>query len=462
MKTKKYLWAAPALIALTAVACNDSSDTPQPETSALSTLLLTASYELTSGTVNYILKADDLTRGSITSSGEGKESVTGTYWVYCDEDYLFRLNYNQGSAGVSASYELNADGNVADRDGTYEIKRFTSYGRYDDYLITTSTGALNASNAETVSGNSYIPRGFLINNIDVKNEVIGSNTTEIWSENYLNNGEFVTFAGWEQVGTRLFTAPIPMGMSHYGVVMSSGDVIYPDLVKTESGGSGSGAYTAGELQWTQHPNEAWVAIYNGMDFTKPAHLIRTDKISYAAGRQASQYYQMVWAADNGDVYIFSPSHAKTMSDSRQQTTLPAGVVRIKADTNVFDADYYCNIEAQSNGCAFLRSWHIGGDYFLLMMYDRAYGAEGTRVANKLAVYKGESKTLTYVTGLPEAIASFGNGPYFEENTAYVPIVETGQHPAVWVIDAATANAVKGVSVEGASAITSVGKLTYKE
>ena len=99
-----------------------------------------------------------------------------------------------------------------------------------------------------------------------------------------------------------------------------------DLIKkTESGGQGSGAYEKDELQWTQYPNECHIAIFG--DQTLNSHkVITTDKISYAAGRMKSQYYQMNWLADDGYVYVFSPSYAKTMSDSRQQTTLPAGVV----------------------------------------------------------------------------------------------------------------------------------------
>jgi hypothetical protein len=73
-------------------------------------------------------------------------------------------------------------------------------------------------------------------------------------------------------------------------------------------------------------------------------LIRTDKISYACGRNKSQYYQMIWSAENGDIYVFSPSYAKTMTDVRQQTTLPAGVVRIKNGSTEFDPNYYVNIE----------------------------------------------------------------------------------------------------------------------
>ena len=119
-------------------------------------------------------------------------------------------------------------------------------------------------------------------------------------------------------------------------------VKYPELVKTESGGSGSGAYEKGELQWTQYPNEAWVAIYANEKFENPK-LIKTDKISYACGRNRSQYYQTIWTADNGDVYVFSPSYAKTMTVEVQKTTLPAGVVRIKANAEEFDPDYYCNL-----------------------------------------------------------------------------------------------------------------------
>ena len=50
-----------------------------------------------------------------------------------------------------------------------------------------------------------------------------------------------------------------------------------------------------------------------------------------------------------------------MKDKRQQTTLDAGVVRIKAGTEEFDPDYYYSIEAQTGGKSFIRCWHITGD-----------------------------------------------------------------------------------------------------
>jgi len=420
----------------------------------LSTFVISATVD----NANYLLTSDNLAEGELTTAGSGKETDLGSFWVYNSDKYLFRLVYNQGGAGVSSSYELNNVGNIADRSGTYEIRRFTTMGIHGSYLITTSTGALDSRNAETISGNNYIPRGFLVNDINMDNETIGTNTEERWAEDYFGNGEFVTLSGILEANGKIYTAPIPMGMSHYGVVVHEDKIRYPDLVKTESGGSGSGAYTAGELQWTQYPDEAYVAIYNDKSFSNPT-ILKTDKISYAAGRQQSQYYQMVWAADNGDVYVFSPSYAKTMSDNRQKTTLPAGVVRIKAGASAFDEGYYYNIEAQSGGCGFLRSWHISGDYFLLMMYDKPF-SETDYAATKLAIFKGETGKLTYINGLPENITAFASAPYFENGKVFMPIMVTGQNPAIYVIDASNATASKGISVK-ANSITSVGKLSYQ-
>ena len=342
------------------------------------------------GDANYLLTADTLGDGSISAKNNGLTTESGTQWIFYKDKYLYRLVYNQGNAGVTSSYVLNTEGKVKERDNTYEIKRFTSYGIYGDYIITSSTGDLGEEYADE---NGYLPKGFLLSYLDVAKETFTTNTNTILSENYLGNGEFVTLAGILQANGRIYSAAIPMGLSKYGVKAEGGKYVkYPELVKTESGGSGSGAYEKGELQWTQYPNEAWVAIYANEKFENPK-LIKTDKISYACGRNRSQYYQTIWTADNGDVYVFSPSYAKTMTAEVQKTTLPAGVVRIKANAEEFDPDYYCNLEAQTGGKAFLRCWHITEDYFLLLMYDRPLTESGF-AAKELAIYKGEDKSLT--------------------------------------------------------------------
>ena len=166
---------------------------------------------------------------------------------------------------------------------------------------------------------------------------------------------------------------------------------------------------------------------------------------------------MIWGADNGDIYVFSPSYAKTMTDPRQQTNLPAGVVRIPNGSEDFD-DYYCNLEAQSNGNSFLRSWHITEDYFLLLMYDRPFSETGY-TANQLAVFKAGAEKLTYVSGLPstDIISGFGNTIHVENGKAYIAVTTTDGNPAIYKIDPVNASATKGVTVE-ATQITGIGKL----
>ena len=147
-----------------------------------------------------------------------------------------------------------------------------------------------------------------------------------------------------------------------------------------------------------------------------------------------------------------------MDDVRQQTTLPAGVVRIPNGTEDFD-DYYCDLEAQSGGKSFLRCWHITGDYFLMLMYDRPLTEEDF-TANQLAIFKAGDKKLTYVTGLPETnlISGFGKAPYTENGNVYMTVTTTEGYPAIYKINPSSVTATKGVTIE-ATQISGVGRLT---
>jgi hypothetical protein len=170
---------------------------------------------------------------------------------------------------------------------------------------------------------------------------------------------------------------------------------------------------------------------------------------------------MIWSAENGDIYVFSPSYAKTMTDVRQQTTLPAGVVRIKNGSTEFDPKYYVNIETQTEGKSFLRTWPVGESNFLMLMYDRPLSEKGF-TANQLALFNGETQKFKYVKGLPPTteITGFGNAPYAEAGKVYIAVTTAQDYPAIYVIDTHTGEAQKGISVE-ATQITGVGKLSSK-
>ena len=462
---RKFSVVALSTIALAVVAaCETNTNIPTGGTQdndAVRPYVLATQGTFTGNTTNALVTASDLNSG-VVGMTNGLVNDGASYWVFYGDKYLYGLTYNQGNAGTTRSYVMNDDYTLAARPAEYAVRRFTTFGIYDRYIMTFSTGD---GPAEWADANGFIPKSFLVSYLDVEAETYATNNTleeHYLSENFLGNGEFVTLAGVEEVDGKIFSAAVPMGLSQYGVKAEGGKWVKPgneDLVKTEAGGSGSGAYKEGELQWTQYPDECWVAIFEDETLAE-RKLIRTDKISYACGRNKSQYYQMIWTAESGDVYVFSPSYAKSMADERQQTTLPAGVVRIKAGTEEFDPNYYVNIEALTNGISFLRTWYIGGSKFLMLMYDMPLAPATTMTASRLAIFDVESASLTYVEGLPSAerISGFGTAPYSEDGKCYIAVTLTDDHPAIYAIDAATAVATKGLTVE-ATQIGGIGRLS---
>lgn len=451
-----------AMTGMTLTSCTDN-DEPGSGSKAEGNYVI-ATTVIANGITNYVLlTAESLESGEITAAGNGLVNEGATYWVFYGNKYLYALNYNQGNAGTTQSFILNANNDIEKRTQEYNVNRFTTYGFSDRYIMTTSTGD---GPTELNDANGYTPKSFLISYLDVENQTYTSNAvtsaTPFLSENFLGNGEYVTLAGIEQVGTKIYAAAIPMGLSQYGCMQKNEDGsrkwVLPgneDLVKTESGGSHSSSYKKDELQWTQYPNECRVAIFNDRTLAT-AKIIKTDRISYAAGRNKSQYYQMNWKADDGYVYVFSPSYAKTMADVRQQTTLAAGVVRINTTTEEFDADYYYNLEEKAAGASFLRTWYISGNYFLMLMYDKAITASD-KVANRLAIFNAATGNLTYVQGIPDDVSGFGNTPYMENGCAYVAVTTTSGYPAIYKVNPAAATATKGLVVN-ATQLNGVGKL----
>ena len=359
---KNFFLAGLFATAMTGLALTSCTDTEVPgggnNNETKGDFVVAASVTASGNTTNVLLTSKTLDEGSVSTVNNGLVNDGASQWVFYKDQYLYGLTYNQGNAGTTRSYIMNSANEVQARSGEFAVKRFTTYGIYDKYIITASTGD---GPTEYADDKQYLPKMFLLSYLDVAAETFKTNDTKVkayMSENFLGNGEFVTLAGILEHNKKIYSAAVPMGLSQYGAAVDGGKYILPGnetLVKTEDGGSNSSAYKKGELQWTQYPNECWVAIFDDAAMTTKK-LIKTDKISYACGRFKSQYYQTIWEADNGDIYVFSPSYAKTMSDVRQRTTLPAGVVRIPDGQEDFDS-YYCDLEEQSGGKSFLRCWH---------------------------------------------------------------------------------------------------------
>ena len=459
MKKKFITGVVTALTTAVALTSCSSSDEPTGETPADAKpegkFVIATTVQGSNATSYVLLTSESLDEGTLSPVNNGLINDGATQWVF-HKNYLYALTYNQGNAGTTRSYVLGEDGQMKARSTEYRISRFSSYGTYDNDIITMATGA----SANVVDANGYSAMMLNVTYLNVENETSTANpvTAEqpYLMENFLGNGEYVTLAGAQQSGSLLYCGAVPMGLSQYGAAVGNGKWIregFEHLVHSEAGGSGSGAYEPGELVGTQYPNECWVAIYDNDDFLNPT-LAKTDRISSPTGRYRSQYYQTIWAAENGDIYVFSPSYSKTMTDPLQQTTLNAGVCRIPAGSKQFD-DYYCDIETQAGGRSFMRCWPAGGNCFLMVMYDRPLTESGF-AGTDLAIFDADAKKLTYVSGLPSEVSSIGKTVYTQNGNVYIPINVGNGYPTIYRIDTATARASKGVVVEGASDITGFG------
>ncbi len=423
------------------------------------------------GDAVYLLTAESLDEGIITAYQDGTETESSSNWIFYGDSYLFSFQYNDGAQGTGFSYNLDAATGKVREARQYTYNRTTTYGTWGENVITSSTNA--GTNEHDEQGNYAYYLQFNYLNVNNATSSSGSHI----AENFLGNGERVSFAGFVEANGKLYTSVVPMGMSHYGVNTYPDKVVDPKYVADHSGGSGSGQYTPGMIPSTQYPDSAFVAIYSGDNFDETPVIARTGKIGFASGRMRSQYYQTIWAADNGDLYVFSPGYGRTVQAEstvtdadgmvhelhRVQGQLPSGVVRIKAGQTAFDESYYVNLEEQGNGNPMFRCWPAGGDNFLLQMYsDGVDGMAGTSAPrNELAVFNGAQGKLTVVTGLPSSdeISSFGT-PTNANGYVYIPVVvkTEGVLPTIYRVDPATGVATHGLQISSISSISALGKL----
>ena len=464
MEKRFFTWALAAALCVggALTSCSDDDTTPDggngnggTTTPGTSKYVIAAKAD--EGT--YLVTSESLDEGTVTVLGNGTEAIGASYWIFYGQQYLFGLQYNDGNAGTGTSYALNAATGKVKEAREYTFNRITTYGTWGDNVITCSTN--DGSQEKDTQGNfaKYLQFNYL--NVHSGNTTTGKRI----AENFLGNGEIVSFAGFVEANGKLYTSVVPMGMSHYGVNTFPEKITDRDLIAKSDGGSGSGKYTAGQIPSTQYPDNAFIAIYSGDSFDETPVIVKTDKIGFASGRKKSQYYQTIWAADNGDLYVFSPGYGRTATSSadlkKVTGQLPSGVVRIKAGETHFDANYYYNLEEQGTGHPMFRCWHITADYFLLQMYSEGTMSGKNAPTNELAVFKGESGKLTQVTdGLPaqEQISSLGD-PFCENGVAYVPVTtKDGEAPALYKIDPATAKATKGLTIITHNSVSAIGKL----
>lgn len=372
----------------------------------------------------YVLRADNLESGQISISSNVRQlEQKGYFWSF-NRGTAAGIVYQQQEPGKGLAFK---DENGALKEiASFQINnRFTAHGFFKDYFITNVSGQAIAGETDRFDGSTFILRN--VSDYKIAKEVT-IKTFDVLTKDPQKK-EIATITGILDRGNGEFLA---------SMVYSERNIV------RKGAGSSIGA---------MHKYDSiWVAAFDENLALK--RIYKSDKLGYSAARFKSQTYTQMGLADNGDAYVFSGRF-------ESRSTKPAGALRIKKNATEFDSDYFFNIDELSGGYPFRNVFHITGNKFLLELYNEKT-TESSAAATQYAIVDVEAKTFDWVTGLPakEKITSLPlvkAGAY--NGKIYLPIAEIGTDAAIYTIDPATNKATKGLVIQGARAISAVGRIT---
>lgn len=409
---KKNLLYALMLLAIGGVSftsCDDDNNgTEQPvEAEGQYIVVATPDGELYEG-ADYVLQANSLTEGSITTKGAGIEQDGYRYYAF-NNNKVFSLLYGQGNPGDVTVYNLNSGGKLQ-HVSTVNTPTVQVFGKYDKDLILIKSPRSGDENATLLR--------------------VTTDDPQIATTEYVNvvklagNGERAHFTGVFQVGNEIY-AP------YYCIKGVANAIFHSNL-----------------------SDSTWVAVFSYPDL-KLKRVIKDNRTSYIGYYFAQSGLDQI---ENGDVYAFST--ATLGGDGVVASTKPSAAIRIKKGATEFDQSYFFNIQEKSGGHHLYNARYLGNNKFFLTMYSEKNVTAGTY---SFAIVDVVSQSFTWVTGMPkpEDIGAIGRLPYVSPDGKTIAwgIATKTENPHIYIVDVATATAKKGLEVK-AGAITAVGRLTY--
>ncbi|QNL48259.1 DUF4374 domain-containing protein [Olivibacter sp. SDN3] len=356
---------------------------------------------------NYIVPVDDVTQGSISTTGTGAEA--DGYSFIAQHNKIFGLVW--GGQGPITPYELNNEGKVVTAGSTINAVTALTYGKVDDDAFVFTS--LTTSKAEP---NATIMR------YDAKNLVLAErNTIDI--SKVTGTDEVAVFTGVFQVDDDKLYLP------YYSVPGVAG-------------------------QNTKYKDSTWVAVVNYPELSVKT-VIRDGRSSQSGFWFCQNSLKQI---ENGDVYLWSGAFGSKN---------PSAFMKIAKGTDSFDQEYFFNVEEKTEGAKIVRGTYIADGKFLIALEadngtndPERDGGGPARV--KLAIADVLAQGITYIDGTPEYEAPWYDFPAFTEDdghTVRFVLRESAEKYVVYTIDANTATATRGLEITGAN-VSSINKLTY--
>ncbi len=395
------------ILAATLTACGSDSNEGLP---TLSEIGVTAGLvNDDSNSTEYLVSAPDLMGGAISAQGEGIEQA-GWNFYYPVGNTLFVSGYTDFNV---TSYKVNENDEVAQLNTFVFDSSLNTFGNVDDTtLLATNSYWFEHDDMVMYAADAETGRAISKTNYSIYNDSTGT-------------------AGEGSV-------PWPTALK-----VRDDNLFIPYLKFDDAGNS-----------TTPDNNTAYIAVFdypltaNVDGNVVPSKIITDDRTSNIGVHGSTTG---LIETDNGDLYGFSAG--SVASGHYPASTKPSGILRIANGATEFDADYFFDIEGQTDGMEIFWFDSIGGNKALARIFTPSAALESTPWSAygspvlKLVILDLEEKTITDIEGIPLHTKQVTSAIEVMDGKVYV-MVNAASEKNIYQIDVVTGTATKGATVEG--------------
>lgn len=390
-----------ATMALLAVACKKNSTNTEPAGQATYVLGvgITTSSGTTSTTTNYVIKANDLTSGTITPVGNGL-TLTGYRDYAQGNNTVFAL----GGLGVT-----DVNGITQDASGKLTVSGTASLDiAGDDIVQVDNSQMLEFKYPSIAQGNNAV---FNFINIDSKGI------------------------------TKTYTSPV-------APLVAGGDYpVYTGMVIRDNQMFVSYMHFDASYN-TNHVDTNYVAIYSYPEIKYQTTI--TDTRTGPTG--AWETKDGLFKDEKGDIYAMSSSN---ISNGYSKSTKPGGFLRIKSGTTAFDQSYFFNTDLLGGKISHIK--YLGNGLVFATISTLTNQTAADRWGDKnlkmsiIDVYNQKITDVKLSGGTVTSLIHNGNGgrsfPVLYDNGKVYYTATINNSTNIYVVDVASATATKGAAVD---------------
>jgi len=353
----------------------------------------------------YLVTQESITTEALNADGKGIEQQGWNYF-YPVGNTLFIVGYEHNEA---TSYKVDANNNVA-KLATFEFTNtLEMFGSVDDNVLLATDAPRDGNHTKRTLYTVSAGTGLVTNKVSYSIHDVDTGT----------KGE----------GT----------VGYPTALIQRGDLLFISFHKMDDAGS-----------WgTPEADNAFVAIYDYplIEGATPKSIIADNRTSNIGVNGNIGLIK----TDNGDIY--SMSNGSIAAGFSPGSTEPSAMLRINNNETEFDANYFFDIEAATNGGKIFWFDYVGDNKAIARIITDDSAAETwgaytkNEINHKLVIIDLVAQTITDITGVPLHHKRWTSPVEIMDGKVFVSIEEKDT-AFVYEVDINSATAIKGVEIKG--------------